>query len=105
MSYDINLVDPVTKKTIEVDYNHHVRGGTYAAGGTNELWLNVTYNYSGIFRKVLGPEGIRRIYGMSGAESIPVLEAAIASLGDDIVDNYWAPTEGNAKRALFGLLS
>ena len=49
--------------------------------------------------------GIRTIYGMTGAESIPVLKAAIAQLGDDVDDDYWKPTEGNAKRALTQLLA
>lgn len=40
-----------------------------------------------------------------GAESIPMLEKAIAALGDDTDDDdYWHATEGNAKRALYWLL-
>ena len=56
MSYDISLKDPVTKETIEVKDAHFMQGGTYALGGTKELWLNVTYNYGRIFRRpeVLG---------------------------------------------------
>lgn len=42
----------------------------------------------------------------TGAESIPMLEKAISALGDDVDDNdYWNATEGNAKRALYGLLA
>ena len=41
----------------------------------------------------------------TGAESIPLLEKAIANLGDDVHPDYWEPTEGNAKRALFKLLA
>ena len=44
MSYDIYLKDPVTKEVVEVDTPHFIAGGTYAIGGTKELWLNVTYN-------------------------------------------------------------
>ena len=34
------------------------------------------------------------------------LEKAIAALGDDVDDSdYWNATEGNAKRALYGLLA
>ena len=46
MSYDINIVDPSTGKTIETADPHHIAGGTYQAGGTTQLWLNITYNYS-----------------------------------------------------------
>ena len=107
MSYDIELKDPVTRKTIELEMPHQIRGGTYAVGGTTEAWLNITYNYAPIFYRedVLGEKGIRGIYGMTGAESIPVLQKAIAALSDDVNPDYWEPTEGNAKRALCGLLA
>ena len=105
MSYDIYLKDPVTREPLEMETPHYVTGGTYAVNGTSELWLNVTYNYSDIFYKVLGKQGIRTIYGMSGAESIPVLTKAINKLSDEVDPDYWKPTEGNAKKALYGLLS
>ena len=44
MSYDIELCDPVSHKTLLLDTSHHMTGGTYALGGTQEMWLNVTYN-------------------------------------------------------------
>lgn len=40
---------------------------------------------------------------MSAVESIAVLDKMIAVLGDDVDDDYWKPTEGNAKRALLQL--
>lgn len=82
-----------------------MRGGTYAMGGTREAHLNVTYNYAGQYKRVLGEGGIRTIYGMTGAESIPLLEAAAARLADDATGNYWDDTEGNAKRALLQLVA
>jgi hypothetical protein len=105
MSYDISLQDPITKETIEFDEPHQIAGGTYAIGGTCEAWLNVTYNYAPHFKKALGENGIRTIYGMTGAESIPMLQDAISKLGDDVDPDYWKPTEGNAKKALCGLLA
>ena len=104
MSYDIRLLDPVTKKPIIFDQPHDIRGGTYVPGGTNEAWLNVTYNYARYFERI-GRKGIRSIYGKTGAESIPTLKKAADSLGDDASTNYWKPSEGNAKRALLGLLA
>lgn len=119
MSYDIDLTDPITKETLILDTPHHMRGGTFQVGGTPKARLNVTYNYANHFRRVFGDAelsgldtifggektGIRRLYGMTGAESIPVLEKAISLLGDDVDDDYWKPTEGNAKRALIQLLA
>lgn len=105
MSYDIRLCDPVTKETLQADSPHQIKGGTHAMGGTTEMWLNVTYNYGKHFYNVMGEKGIRTIYGMSGADSIPVLEKAIAALGDETDPDYWKATEGNAKQALHGLLA
>lgn len=103
MSYDIYLCDPVTKETIEIDEPHFMRGGTYQVGGSTRLHLNVTYNYALHLRRVMGDQGIRGLYGLSGAQSIPQLTAAIEALGDEVDDNYWEPTEGNVKRALIQL--
>ncbi len=106
MSYDISLKDPITRETIEFDEPHHTRGGTYAMGGTTEAWLNVTYNYGYHYYRIIDTDkGIRKIYGMTGAESIPVLEAAIGQLGDETSDDYWQAAEGNAKQALCQLLA
>lgn len=105
MSYDIDLTDPVTGDVLEVDNAHHLRGGTYMVGGTKRLHFNITYNYSKHFKRVLGEEGIRSLYGKTGAESIPIIKKAISELGDDVDTDYWQPTEGNAKRALHGLLA
>ena len=105
MSYDIELVDPITRKVLEFDDFHEIKGGTYQLGGTKQSWLNITYNYSKHFKKVFGENGIRTLYGKSGAESIPLLKNAISQLKDDVSENYWDSTEGNAKRALYGLLA
>ena len=105
MSYDIYLKNPDTNEPIEFDEPHQLRGGTYCVGGTTEATLNVTYNYAKHYYRVLGDKGIRSIYGMTGRESIPVLATAIAALGSDRSDDYWAATEGNAKDALVGLFT
>ena len=61
--------------------------------------------YDGIFREVMGDKGVTAIYGMTGAESLPMLKAAAAKLKDDVDPDYWKPTEGNVKRAIFGLIA
>lgn len=105
MSYDICMREPVGGNVIEFETEHYMRGGTYAVGGTRKAWLNVTYNYAKHYYRVFGEKGIRTIYGMTGAESIPVIKAAMAQLKDDVSDDYWDPTEGNAKKALAQLLA
>ncbi len=99
MSYDIQLGG------IEFDTPHLLTGGTYAAGGTTEPWLNVTYNYSEHFNQVLGSQGIRAIYGMTASDSIPILQAAAKQLKGEVSTDYWEPTEGNARQALLNLVA
>lgn len=103
MSYDIYLTDPKTKKTIVFDEKHSIAGGTQELGGTRDAWLNVTYNYAPHFYRTLGENGIRSIYGKTGKEAELMLRRAAADLKDDISNDYWEPTEGNAKRALLDL--
>jgi len=127
MSYDISLKDPVTGDTLQLDTVHHMTGGTYALGGTRECWLNVTYNYAswyyedGVFPdKGEDHSGIRSIYGLTGAESIPVLQHAIETLEamdcdisfeerreyeEQGVTGYWLPTRANAISPLYQLLA
>lgn len=104
MSYDILLLDPKTREVINLKERHYLQGGTYIVGGTTEAWLNVTYNYGKHFRAVLGTEGIRTIYGMTGRESIPILQAAANLLSGEPDEDYWAATKGNAKKALLDLI-
>ena len=100
MSYDIELCDAVTGEILELDAPHQMKGGTYAIGGCPTAEINITWNYGKHFYRLFGDKGIRTIYGMTGAESIPLLTEAIDQLGDDVHEDYWEPTEGNTKQAL-----
>lgn len=94
MSYSVEIADPKTKCTIEIDHKHHIKGGTYCLGGTNRLELDITYNYSAFYQRpeVLGASeqekkehdeewisehtGLRRLAGMEvGAASLLLLKA------------------------------
>jgi len=106
VSYDIELVDPITREVLLLDEPHHMRGGTFCVGGEQRAHLNVTYNYYIHFQTAFkDPRGIRSIYEMTGAESISVIRDAVTSLNTDVDDDYWKPTEGNARRALTQLLA
>ena len=82
-----------------------MKGGTYCVGGTREAHFNITYNYGKYFYDKFGYEGIRFLYGKTGAETIPILEKAIRTLGEDTDSDYWKSTEGNARQALCALLA
>lgn len=104
MSYDISLRDPETGEVLHLSFAHLMHGGIFSPSGTTAAHLNITYNYAEHFVRVLGEQGIRTIYGMTGADSIPILLQAIERLLDDVDEDYWKPTEGNARLALCNLL-
>lgn len=108
MSYDISLVDPVTRETLHSDSPHMMTGGMYAVGGTTELWLNITYNYANYYYEVTDGDarfandggdgdvryGIRGIYGKTGAESIPMLKDMIERIKARYMkDGEWIVTK------------
>jgi hypothetical protein len=103
MSYDICLKHPITGEELELDVPHQMKGGTYQLGGCRTASLNITYNYAGHYYRIFGEKGIRALYGTTAAESVHVLDDAIAALGDEMADDYWKATEGNAKAALIQL--
>jgi len=110
VSYNVELQDPVTRNVLEVEKPHYMKGDKYDPEGSTRLELGVTWNYSGHICRVFGTvmQGIHSLsslYGMTGAESIPVLKAAIALLGDEVNEDYWQATEGNVKQALNHLLA
>lgn len=127
MSYDIYIVDPETKDTIQFDESHDAKGGTYAVGGTTEAWLNITYNYAKFFYDTIDKEeGIRWLYNKSVANTIPTLRDAIEKLDEQAKDfvyvkppdmkfgevvhksaneeDYWASTPKNAADSLRNLV-
>jgi len=104
MSYDIYLRDPVTREVAEVP-GHLMIGGTYKAEyhpetGTftpalnKEAHLNITYNYGKYYREASEENGIRCIYGLSGQESISVLQKMISFLEEKYKKNDdWITTQ------------
>lgn len=125
MSYSISLTDPVSKETLQLDSPHQMKGSTYAVGGTRHAWLDITYNYSRWYQKdgvFPGKDkdgsslGVRSIYSLSGADSIPILEHAahiLEEMDEDLTEEeirefeangtsgYWLPTRANAIRPLY----
>ena len=104
MSYDIRIKRK-DGTVVELRERHTIIGGTYALGGTTEAWLNVTYNYGRIFRRLLGEEGIRVIYGMNIKDARSILANAAASLGNAEPDaDYWKACDGNVRKAILSLI-
>ena len=103
MSYDIHLKEPVSGEVASVP-GHLMIGGTYKADyhsetGTftpalnTEANLNVTYNYGRYYKDVY-EKGIRQIYGMSGVDSILVLEHMISEIMKKYKkDDVWINTK------------
>lgn len=66
----------------------HCEGGTIQVGGSDEALMNVTYNYGKVW-------SVRKINGMTGEQSVPILEAVVRENGTERDDDYWNPTPGN----------
>lgn len=108
MSYDISLMDPVTNRVAEVP-GHLMIGGTYAADyhpetGTftpalnTNAELNITYNYSHYYHETYKDKGIRAIYGITGLDSIPMLEKIAENIKKRyIVDGEWVVSKRTKK--------
>ena len=91
-------------KDVLLPEKHDIAGGTYAVGGTRDARLYVTYNYAGIFARVMGEGGVNQLDGGCVRDSLPLLAKAISALGDARHDDdYWKATDGNAKEALVKL--
>jgi hypothetical protein len=100
MSYWVYLTD---ERGDALPVDSFIDGGTYALGGTTRAELNVTYNYA----KIYGPLGfsLRDLDGKTAAETIAQIANIVAQIGTERDSgDYWAPTPGNAGRALSRLL-
>ena len=91
-------------KTEPVEVRAHSEGGTYVLGGIDEATLNITYNYGGLFRKHLHPDGLQWLDDKRAKDTIKALESAVRKLGTKQDRNYWKETPGNAGHALSILL-
>ena len=65
--------------------------------------INVTYNYAIHFGD-LGSDGLRSLNGLRAKYAIDTLQKVIQKLNTDRSDDYWEPTEGNARHTLEILL-
>lgn len=100
MSYWLHINDQ-NGETIKVNEPHFLAGGTYVYGGTTELSLNVTYNYGEFYDRMMPSDGLMTLHGKSVNEALPIVEKAIAELGDEApTQRYWDATAGNAVKAL-----
>lgn len=112
MSYDIRLKSPVTGTTLQLPFEHLMTGGTYEANydtatgvftpkPIRDASLNITYNYSEYYTESMDKEkGIRKLYGMTGRESIPLLEQTIEFIKGKYQDpdGTWLKTKRKVKK-------
>jgi hypothetical protein len=120
-TFKMSLVDPTTKRIPELEarcseeWQYELRQWQYEIFFSRGKW----YYKEGVFPKGKDEyhDGIRSIYGLTGAESIPVLQNAIAVLSamDEEISEWeyrkyehfedLAPSRKNAIKPLYALLA
>lgn len=102
MGYSCALVNAYSSQVCMVPERHHFRGSTYVLGGTDRLDIGVTSNYQPFFHEAFGEfcRGLWTIDGMTAKESIGILSEVILRMNGEPDEDYYAKTEGNAKKAL-----
>lgn len=103
MSWWVSVVD-AEGETLHLPEKKVIIGGTYRPAGQTEAEINITYNYSKCFNLVWG-HSLDELNGKPIVEVIPKLKEAVDKLGTNHHDDYWAPTPGNAGKALADLLA
>ena len=94
MSWDVSIV---SEKPIEIE--SHQEGGVICMGGSSEPSMSVTYNYSPLYH--LAGLDFRSLNGLGVEQAIKTLDYAIEKLVGPVYEkDYWAPTPGNACKAL-----
>lgn len=77
-------------------------GGTYVLGGTVNAELNVTYNYSAVFKRY--SFSLRELSGKRAQDTINTLELLTKILPNEPDPDYWKATRGNAGAVIHRLL-
>lgn len=106
MSYDIEIINPKTGETLEANRFLNVRGTVQSLYASKELHLSITYNYREHFVKAFqSPSSIKCLNNKAVITTIDIITNAIERLDTDYyLEDYWKPTEGNARLALINLL-
>lgn len=85
-----------------VSVESHQEGSTFAIGGLNEARISVTYNYAEIYSLV--DFSMHSLDGKRASDTIDFIDDCVKKLGTKTYRDYWAPTPGNAGKALNILL-
>lgn len=134
MGYDVWMVRGKSRAKIHARLGDIPKGGNYRMGDADEeiserdLSFHITYNYAWYFYETIDKkDGIRAIYGMKGKDARKLLESAIPKLNDMVeketrtgrvlsrtcgkgekydprLEDYWAVSAKNAKKAVEGLI-
>ena len=82
MPYDISLLDPTTGEILIVP--QHTEGSTFTQGVSFLAELSIIFNYGKFYYEHLdNDQGLYFLNGKTGAETLPVLERCIRSLGTE----------------------
>lgn len=109
MSYDIRLVDKETGVELYSKHPHNFSGTTYCQNGTDELWINYSYNYREGFQRVFGESGIHFLEDKTSIKTWTKLMVGLKYLANnfDIEEhspNPWQPYPADVYDAILNIL-
>ena len=108
MSYDIVILDKDTKREKILAEPHSLHGGTrVSAATTTRAWFNITYNYAEVYSTIADDFSIKNLDGNYVQDARRLVEKALEKIPSarPYEQDYWAPTLGNARKALEDLLA
>lgn len=103
MSYWVHLEDKLGDMVTVSPFED---GGTHQIGGTDQAELNVTYNYSEVYR--MFKFSLRDLDGKRAKDTIAELDRVADGIGRDATPysrDYWSPTPGNALQPILRFLA
>jgi len=78
--------------------DYHPETGTFTPALNTNAELNITYNYGHYYHETFKDLGIRAIYGVTGLDSIPMLERIAENIKSKyLVDGEWVVSKRTKK--------
>lgn len=104
MGWSIYITDK-NGETVRLKSPHKISGSDFAVGGTQDLWMTLTFNYSRYYYQIWPCGGLCFLHGLSVKNAMRTLLEGMLLLKGEQCGDYWHASEGNARAGLLSILS